>query len=166
PKDIVVHSIKPVISEAHARFDATARSYDYVIIPQKDPFRINEAYIYHKSMDLDSLNTATKRLIGKQNFESFSKVKTQVNNFDCEIFVANWHQSDGCIVFHIEANRFLRGMVRAIVGTLFMITEGKIPIKSMDEIIKKQDRTAAGRSVPPEGLYLSKISYPDHIFEI
>ncbi len=166
PRDIAVHSIKPVIAEAHTRFDAISRSYDYVIIPHKDPFRINEAYMYHKSMELDSLNAASKKLIGKQNFESFSKVKTQVNNFNCEVFSASWHQSDKCTIFHIEANRFLRGMVRAIVGTLLMVNEGKMSIKSMDEIIKKQDRTAAGRSVPPEGLYLSKISYPDHIFEI
>ncbi len=166
PRDIVVRSIRPVRPDAHARFDATVRSYDYVIILNKDPFRLNEAYIYHKSMDLDSLNAASKKFVGAQNFESFSKVKTQVNNFNCEIFAAYWQQGEDCIIFHIEANRFLRGMVRAIVGTLLMVNEGKMAIESIDEIIKKQDRSAAGRSVPPEGLYLSKISYPNHIFEI
>lgn len=165
PKDILVRSIRKVKSEAHARFDAIKRSYDYVITPHRDPFKLNEAYIYSRSMDLEKLNAASNILIGIHTFKSFSKVKTQVNNFICEVYSAYWQQDEDCIVFHIEANRFLRGMVRAIVGTLFMVNEGKIEITTINEILDSQDRSKAGRSVPPEGLYLSKIDYPIHIFE-
>lgn len=165
PKDILIRSIYKVKPEAHARFDATARSYEYHIISQKNPFKLNEAYIYHRKINLDKLNAASSILLGKHNFESFSKVKTQVNNFNCEVFYAHWKQEGEAIVFHIEANRFLRGMVRATVGTLLMVNEGKIEIDSIHEILESKDRSKAGRSVPPDGLYLSKINYPTHIFE-
>ncbi|MCK5470337.1 MAG: tRNA pseudouridine synthase A, partial [Cyclobacteriaceae bacterium] len=131
----------------------------------KDPFKLNEAYIYYRSLDLEKLNAASNILIGKHTFKSFSKVKTQVNNFNCEVYSAYWQQDGECVVFHIEANRFLRGMVRAIVGTLLMVNEGKIEIEGVHEILVSKDRSKAGRSVPPEGLYLSKINYPIHIFE-
>ncbi|MCK5105813.1 MAG: tRNA pseudouridine(38-40) synthase TruA, partial [Cyclobacteriaceae bacterium] len=92
-------------------------------------------------------------------------VKTQVNNFNCEVYSAYWQQDGECVVFHIKANRFLRGMVRAIVGTLLMVNEGKIEIEGVHEILVSKDRSKAGRSVPYKGLYLSKINYPIHIFE-
>ncbi|MCK5101376.1 MAG: tRNA pseudouridine(38-40) synthase TruA, partial [Cyclobacteriaceae bacterium] len=164
PKDILVRSIRKVKPEAHVRFDATSRSYEYMIIPHKDPFKLNEAYIYYRSLDLEKLNAASNILIGKHTFKSFSKVKTQVNNFNCEVYSAYWQQDGECVVFHIEANRFLRGMVRAIVGTLLMVNEGKIEIEGVHEILVSKDRSKAGRSVPSEGLYLSKINYPIHIF--
>jgi len=165
PSDIVINSIKKVASKAHARFDATSRSYDYVLIPRKDPFLLNEAYIYHGPINLDELNTASKIFVGKHNFESFSKVKTQVNNFNCEVRKARWAQKKNMIVFHIEANRFLRGMVRAIVGTLLLVNEDKISINSINDILLNQDRNKAGRSVPPDGLYLTKVTYPKRMFE-
>jgi len=165
PVDILIISINKVSPKAHARFDATSRSYDYVIVSQKDPFLLKEAYIYHRPIDLEELNSASKLLVGKHNFESFSKVKTQVNNFICEVYKAHWKQEDQRIIFHIEANRFLRGMVRAIVGTLLMVNEDKIGIDSIKDILLSQDRRKAGRSVPPEGLYLSKIDYPENLFE-
>jgi len=165
PKDIFVRSIRKVKSDAHARFDALSRSYDYVIMSYKDPFQIDEAYIYTHPVELTKLNNASKLLIGKHNFESFSKVKTQVNNFMCEVFEAYWHKQDESFIFHIKANRFLRGMVRAIVGTLLMVNEDKIKEETIIDILKSQDRTKAGRSVSPSGLYLAEIKYPDHIFE-
>ena len=165
PKDILVRSIRKVKPEAHARFDAISRSYEYVMIPQKDPFKPNEAYIYSQRIDLEKLNMGSKILVGKYDFQSFSKVKTQVNNFICEVYRAYWQQNGSGIVFHIEANRFLRGMVRAIVGTLLMVNENKIEVSKIHDILADKNRTKAGRSVPPEGLYLSKISYPSHIFE-
>ena len=165
PKDILVRSIRKVKSEAHARFDAISRSYEYVMIPQKDPFKPNEAYIYSRRIDLEILNAAAKSLVGKNDFQSFSKVKTQVNNFICEVYRAHWQQNGSSVVFHIEANRFLRGMVRAIVGTLLMVNEGKIEVNKIHEIVADKNRAKAGRSVSPEGLFLSKISYPNHIFE-
>ena len=166
PKDICIKSIRPVKQEAHARFDALSRSYQYVIVNKKDPFQINQAYIYNKSVNLDKLNAASKLLVGKYNFESFSKVKTQVNNFNCEVFLANWIKSDNQIVFQIKANRFLRGMVRAIVGTLLLVSEDKIAQEDVTEILLSRSRKNAGRSAPPDGLFLWQIDYPDHIFKI
>lgn len=165
PQDISIHSIRKVIPEAHARFSAISRSYQYLIISTKNPFLINEAYLYHKSIDVKKLNAAAKMMIGEHNFESFCKVKTQVNNFICEVFKAYWETDDNKTIFHIEANRFLRGMVRAIVGTLLLVNEGKIDSNSIKAVFAKHDRREAGRAVPPEGLYLTKIQYPEEIFE-
>lgn len=165
PKDILVRAIRKVKPEAHARFDATSRAYEYHIIPQKDPFKFNEAYIYFRNIELKKLNAASAILVGKHNFESFSKVKTQVNNFNCQVYHAHWIQEEESIVFHIGANRFLRGMVRAIVGTLLMVNEGKLEIDQINEILDSKDRAKAGRSVPPVGLYLSNVVYPNDTFE-
>ena len=103
-------------------------------------------------------------MIGKHDFESFSKVKTQVNNFECEVYEAGWEAKENKIVFHVRANRFLRGMVRAFVGTLLMINEGKIDVDSLRSILQSKDRKAAGKSVMPDGLYLTNIEYPSEIF--
>ncbi len=165
PFDIVVRSVSKVKDDAHARFDAISRAYRYVMIREKDPFRIDEAYVYHRHPDIDLLNRSAARLIGKHDFQSFSKVKTEVNHFRCEVFRALWQQEGDVVSFSIEANRFLRGMVRAIVGTLLMVNEKKIEIGDVGEILNSKDRRNAGRSVPPGGLYLSEIKYPVHIFE-
>lgn len=164
PEEILISSIRNVRTEAHARFDATSRAYDYLIVSRKDPFLLSEAYIYSHSINLDKLNAASELLLGKHNFESFSRVKTQVNNFYCEVYHAHWKQDGNKIVFHIEANRFLRGMVRTIVGTLLMVNEGKINLLELQDIMNSLDRTRAGRSVSPNGLYLSKVNYPDDLF--
>ena len=165
PADILIRSIRRVIPEAHARFDALSRTYEYLIIKQKNPFRQNEAFVYPWETNLDLLNEAAVQLVGKHNFESFSKVKTQVNHFNCELLEAHWKHDGDLIVFRIKADRFLRGMVRAIVGTLLMVNEGKIKLAEIHKILNSRDRTKAGRSVPAEGLYLSEITYPSHIFE-
>ena len=165
PNDVFISSIRKVKQNAHARFDARLRAYDYVMINKRDPFLLNEAYIYHGSLDIDMLNKASQLLVGEHDFESFSKVKTQVNNFNCEVFQALWKQEDNKITFHIEANRFLRGMVRAIVGTLLMVNERKIEIDDLKGILNSKNRGMAGQSVSPDGLYLSKVSYPVDIFE-
>ena len=166
PQDILVRSIKEVRPDAHVRFDAVKRGYEYVIINQKNPFLLNQAFIYHHPINLEKLNIASEILVGKHNFESFSKVKTQVNNFICEVYRAFWIQNGNQFAFHIEANRFLRGMVRAIVGTLLLVNENKIDMEDINRILASHDRKQAGKSVPAEGLYLSSISYPDQIFEI
>lgn len=165
PSDIVIHSIRKVKQNAHTRFDAISRGYSYEILKTKDPFKIDQAYVYHRELDIDLLNLACEILIGKHDFESFSKVKTQVNNFNCEIFKAFWQKDGSMTCFIIEANRFLRGMVRALVGTLFMVNENKLDIKDIRDILASKNRSNAGRSAPPEGLYLEKIIYPEHIFE-
>jgi tRNA pseudouridine38-40 synthase len=164
PNDIVIHSIRKVQENAHTRFDAVSRAYSYEIIPTKNPFSIGQAYIYHKILDIEKLNAAAKVLIGKHDFESFSKVKTQVNNFNCEVFKAFWQRQGPLTCFKIEANRFLRGMVRAIVGTLLLVNENKLAVGDVSKILAGKDRSSAGRSVPPEGLYLQEIKYPEQIY--
>ena len=165
PKDMLIRSIRPVKPDAHARFDAISRCYRYEIIKLKDPFKIDQAYIYPKDIDIELLNEAACLLAGNHDFESFSKVKTQVNHFNCEVFEAYWQQESQNTCFCIGANRFLRGMVRAMVGTLLLVNENKLKVDDIHDILKQKKRSVAGRAVPPEGLYLTNITYPENIFE-
>lgn len=159
PKDIVVYNITPVLNEAHARFDATKRTYEYHIHPFKDAFLQNQSWYFHQNLDLDLMNEASKLLFNHTDFQCFSKVNTDVNTFDCTIFEAHWTQRNKKIIFTISANRFLRNMVRAIVGTLVYVGLHKITIEDFNEIIKSKNRDKAGFSVPAHGLYLTKIDY-------
>jgi tRNA pseudouridine38-40 synthase len=164
PRDIAIRSIKPAKAEAHARYDAYERSYEYKITRVKDPLLVGQAYYFFKSLDVPTMNEAAALLVGEQDFECFSKVKTDVNHFICTLKKAHWNQKGDLLVFHITANRFLRGMVRAIVGTLLDVGTGKIGIKDFEQIIKSKDRKTAGMNVPPEGLYLTGVKYPKSIF--
>ena len=165
PFDIAINSIKEVTPEAHARFDAVSRSYEYRITAKKDAFNKELKYYFHKSLNIENMNRAAALLTSvEQDFECFSKVKTEVNNFRCTITEALWKANDNSYVFHITANRFLRGMVRAIVGTLIEVGLEKKSIEEFSEIILKKDRKNAGRSVPAEGLFLTKVKYPATIF--
>lgn len=160
PNDIVVDRILTVPDESHARFDASKRSYEYHLRFKKSPFGENEYYYHRNPLDIEAMNEAAALLLGEQDFQSFSKVKTEVNNFICTVTQAEWIENESGIVFHISANRFLRSMVRSIVGTLLDIGEGKINPDEIKKILDKKDRTAAGRSVPAKGLYLCKVEYP------
>lgn len=159
PKDIVVYAVIPVPDEAHARFDATKRTYEYHINTFKDAFLQDGSWYFHKKLDVDLMNQASKLLFDHTDFQCFSKVNTDVNTFDCTIFEAYWQQKDNQIVFTISANRFLRNMVRAIVGTLVNVGLHKISLDDFNEIIKSKNREKAGFSVPAHGLYLTKIEY-------
>ena len=162
PKDITIHKIFRVKDEIHARFDAISRTYKYYIIQQKNSFNDN-AYLFYKKLNIHSMNNACSHLLGVQDFTSFSKLHTQTHTNNCNIMYANWEGEQNYLIFTITANRFLRNMVRAIVGTLLQIGEGKTMENSVKEIIKKKNRSFAGISVPPQGLFLTKISYPDNI---
>ncbi|MFM8912662.1 MAG: tRNA pseudouridine(38-40) synthase TruA [Flammeovirgaceae bacterium] len=164
PRDIAILSIAEVKSDAHARYDAFERSYEYKITRTKNPLLLGLAYYHFKPVDLKTMNEAAALLVGSQDFECFSKVKTDVNHFICEVKKAHWNQSGDLLVFHITANRFLRGMVRAIVGTLLDVGSGKISVEELKKIIKSKDRKKAGMNVPPEGLYLTNVKYPKKIF--
>jgi tRNA pseudouridine38-40 synthase len=164
PKDIAIRSIKPVKDDAHARYDAFERSYQYKITRTKNPLLVGQAYYFFKEVDVVNLNQAAALLIGEQDFECFSKVKTDVNHFICTIKKAHWNQKGDLLVFTIVANRFLRGMVRAIVGTLLDAGTGKISLQELEHIIKSKDRKKAGMNVPPEGLYLTSVRYPKSVF--
>lgn len=164
PEDISLNAIYTVKDDAHARFDAIERSYCYYIIKKKDPFRTETAVFYGKSLDISTMNEAASLLIGKHDFESFSKVKTEVNNFVCEISEARWKEDNSELIFYISANRFLRGMVRAIVGTLLEVGKGKKSVDDFKAVIEAKDRKEAGSSAVPHGLFLTKVKYPDTIF--
>ncbi len=164
PKDIAIRSIKKVKPEASARYDAFERSYEYHITRVKDPLREGLAFYYFKSIDLPALQLAASLLVGKHDFECFSKVKTDVNHFICDVTLAEWNQKGDLLVFTITANRFLRGMVRAIVGTLLDTGTGKISLEDFKSILKSKDRKKAGMNAPPEGLFLMSVKYPKSIF--
>lgn len=164
PKDIAIRNIYPVKSDAHARYDAYERSYQYKITRVKDPLRVGYAYYFFRELDVTTMNRAAALLLGEHDFKSFSKVKTDVNHFICNIRHASWTQKGDLLIFSITANRFLRGMVRAIVGTLLDVGAGKITMQQLDEIIKGKDRKMAGMNVPPEGLYLTSVKYHRSIY--
>lgn len=163
PNDIAIHSLFEVKQDAHARFDAISRTYLYRISLEKDPFNFERTYFMNNELDIDKMNEASRVLFDYSDFESFSKTKTDVKTFNCEIMKAEWVQHGNELHFTIKADRFLRNMVRAIVGTLISIGSNKIDLKDLHTIIKSKNRGNAGFSVPAHALYLSKIEYPNHI---
>lgn len=163
PKDIVIFNIQKVTDEAHARFDATKRTYEYQIHTKKDAFENEDSWLYQSPLDLDKMNKACELLFKYNDFECFSKTNTDVHTFNCVIFEANWKQNGNKIVFTISADRFLRNMVRAIVGTMINIGTGKINLTDFEKIIESKDRSEAGFSVPAHGLYLTKIEYKKNL---
>jgi len=159
PSDIVVFQFHLVHSDAHARFDAKKRTYQYHINTFKDAFSDNLSWYYHKNLDIDLMNEAAKILFNHIDFESFSKTNTDVNTYNCTIYEAHWKKQNNELVFTIAADRFLRNMVRAIVGTLVYVGLHKISIEDFNNIIISKKRANAGFSVPACGLYLTKIEY-------
>lgn len=164
PKDISICAIHAVNHEAHARFDATSRSYEYHINQKKDPFGSEFAYHFNLPVDLDTMNTAAAILLDHTNFKCFSRSKTDVKTYDCEVTEAFWEQQDHQLIFHISANRFLRNMVRAVVGTLLDVGTGKCSLSGFQSILDSQDRSQAGSSAPAHGLFLTRVQYPNTIF--
>jgi tRNA pseudouridine38-40 synthase len=163
PEDIAVFAIQEVAPDFNARFDALSRTYEYLISTKPNPFMRDQAWYQYGLLDIASMNEAGKLLLGKQDFESFSKVHTQVNNFICDVTEAYWRVEKDQLIFTITANRFLRNMVRAIVGTLTNIGKGKMQYNEVETILAKKNRCEAGQSVPAHGLYLTRILYPDTI---
>ncbi|MCI0750977.1 MAG: tRNA pseudouridine(38-40) synthase TruA [Flammeovirgaceae bacterium] len=164
PKDIFISTIRKVKDTAHARYDAHERSYEYHITKIKNPFLDKLALHYFKPADVALMNKAAGILLGEHDFESFSKVKTDVNHFVCTIKKAEWKDQGDLLIFYITANRFLRGMVRAIVGTLLDVGSKKISLKEFEGIIAGRDRKKAGMNVAPHGLYLTRVKYPPSVF--
>ena len=165
PKDISIRNILEVNPDAHARFDAIQRTYQYQIIGKKDPFLNGYAYYLHNLPDIKLMNEASKILLGYTDFQCFSRTKTDVKTYHCNIKEANWKLKGDRLTFTITADRFLRNMVRAIVGTLLDVGYGTISIVDFHAIIQSKDRNKAGTSVPSHGLYLSEIRYPKEIFK-
>lgn len=166
PKDIVVYKIVRVKEDAHARFDATSRLYRYYLTTEKDPFMYPYKYKVHGSIDVEMMNKCSRILFEYIDFTSFSKLHTDVKTNDCKIIHAQWEQQGEDYVFTIQANRFLRNMVRAVVGTLLEAGRGKLDEAGMRRVIEAKDRAVAGLSVPAHALFLEEIGYPPHIFEV
>lgn len=165
PPDISVFKVCKVTPEAHARFDATSRSYKYYITDVKYPFNRHLKWRVHATLDYDLMNQAAKTLFGYTDFTSFSKLHTDVKTNNCKIMQAEWTQEDETTwVFTIKADRFLRNMVRAIVGTLVEVGRGKMSIDEFRKVIEHKDRCKAGASVPGHALFLVDIEYPAEIF--
>lgn len=159
PKEIVIYAIEPVADDAHARFDAIDRTYRYYVNIRKDAFNFPYARRVFEKLDVDKMNEAASLLLKNEDFTSFSKVHTQVNNMRCHVTHAQWEQCDGQLIFTITANRFLRNMVRAIVGTLLLVGKGKISVQDFQDIIEQKDRCKAGDSAPAHALFLEKVRY-------
>ncbi len=160
PDDIVIFNIKPVHNDAHTRFDALYRSYEYKIWLGRNPFLLETSLqLHHKKLNIYLMNKAAEILYEYEDFECFSKVKTDVHTFNCKITEAKWVLNDKELTFHISANRFLRNMVRAIVGTLIDVGKEKITVNDFREVIESKNRSNAGTSAPAKGLFLTKVAY-------
>ncbi|MEP6928081.1 MAG: tRNA pseudouridine(38-40) synthase TruA [Ginsengibacter sp.] len=159
PDDIVIKRIFEVCDTEHCRFDAVSRRYKYYIYSKKNPFYKDTAYFYPYPIDLIKLQEAASIVLTTENFTSFSKRNTQVKNFICSIYKSQWQKKNDFIIYDVVANRFLRGMVRGLVGTMLRVGTGKISLIEFIEIIKNKNFVKVDFSVPAKGLYLSEIKY-------
>jgi len=166
PKSIVVKNIVEVPAEAHSRFDATKRSYIYQLHTQKNPFLEGRSWYYPFPLSLTNLQQAADCLLQHTNFESFSKKNTTVNTFDCTITKAVWSQQGDQIFFSIDSNRFLRGMIRGLVGTMLQVGRGQLSLDDWEQVIRDKNEQNVDFSTPAHGLYLSAIQYPDYFQKI
>jgi tRNA pseudouridine38-40 synthase len=164
PEDISCSSLEKVNKESHARFSATSRTYEYWITPTKNPFLDKKAHYLPYQINIDLMNMATKKLLGEQDFSCFSKSNTDTFTNNCNITIANWDFNNGILVFTITANRFLRNMVRSIVGTMLDIGQQKLKVEELDHIIASKNRSNSGTSAPAHGLYLTEVNYPKEVY--
>ena len=160
--DISLNDIYKVKDDAHARFSAISRTYEYRVSRNKNPFSVN-SYFVIRDLDFQSMKKACKFLHGSHDYTSFAKLHSENYTNNCEVYIANWKEDENLLIFTIKANRFLRNMVRAIVGTLIEIGEGKISFSDIETILMSKDRAKAGYSVPANGLSLIDIEYPKEI---
>lgn len=166
PKDIAIHEIFRVDNETHARFDAISRTYQYRITKEKNPFRSETHWKIQYSLDIAAMNEAASILFEYIDFTSFSKLHTDVKTNNCRVATAEWTESEDEIIFTIKADRFLRNMVRAIVGTLVEVGRGKMDLTAFRQVIECKNRSKAGTSVPGQALFLTKIEYPKDIVRV
>ncbi len=159
PDDIVVYSIKKVESDLHARFSAIKRSYHYHISTRKPVFNRHYTYHHYGNLDLERMNQCCSVVLHTRDFTSFSKLHTDVKTNDCKVIRANWSETEGGYLFEISADRFLRNMVRSLVGTMLEAGQGKLDVETFQRIVDAKDRGKAGQSVPAAGLFLVDITY-------
>src|SRR5690606_12964964 len=159
PNDIVVRKVFEVDKDAHSRFDAIAREYRYYVYRSKDPFLEDRAYYYPYTLDVELRNRAANELMQYEDFTSFSKRNTQVRTFICQIMESEWVEEGSCLVYRVRGNRFLRGMVRSLTGTMLKLGRGRITLEEFHGIIRAKDCTRANFSVPGKGLFLTKVEF-------
>jgi tRNA pseudouridine38-40 synthase len=164
PNDISVTSVRKVKPDANARFSALSRTYKYFISREKDPFSEDSSWHLHGEINIEEMNKASDLLLKYDDFTSFSRLHSNVKTNICKIYDAQWELNGNQLIFTIRADRFLRNMVRAIVGTMYEIGCGKIDLKQFEDIIKSKNRGRAGKSAPAKGLFLTDIDYPKNIF--
>jgi tRNA pseudouridine38-40 synthase len=159
PADIVIKNISPVNDNAHCRFDAKSREYQYHISQAKNPFNDQYAYYFPYKLNVDNLNQAAQLILNNIDFSSFSKKNTQVYTHNCTIVQSHWKLNNNELIYTVKANRFLRGMVRGLVATMLQVGKGKISIQEFQQIIKSKNPTQADFSAPAHGLFLVKVQY-------
>ena len=164
PAAIVIKSVKAVNPGAHSRFHATAREYKYFIYDKKNPFIDDRAWYLPYALDKTLLDTCAQRIKSNHDFSAFSKRNTQVRTFNCTIEESRWIEENGCLVYHVKANRFLRGMVRGLVGTMVRVARGTISLDTFETIITQKETAAADFSAPAKGLFLVQVNYPEQLF--
>ncbi|ULQ56649.1 tRNA pseudouridine(38-40) synthase TruA [Flavihumibacter rivuli] len=165
PEDLAVNSIRKVHPDAHCRFDAVSREYRYRIYRHKHPFLADRAYFFPYTLDLDRMQEAAGMLMEYEDFTSFSKRNTQVKTFKCRIMESRWEEEEWGLAYYVKGNRFLRGMVRALTATMLRVGRHKLTIDQFRAIIEARDCTKADFAVPPHGLFLEKVNYPEGYFE-
>jgi tRNA pseudouridine38-40 synthase len=166
PEDIAIKTIFPVDTDAHARFSAISRYYQYHITRQKNVFQSGLTYHFRPHLDMERMNEACQILLRYRDFQSFSKARANVSNFICRLDFAYWQRTGhDHLTFHIKANRFLWGMVRTIVGTMVEIGQDRMDLAQFEQIIQAKDRTVAGRAAPANGLYLMEVGYPPQVLQ-
>lgn len=159
PSDIVVRSVKKVADDAHCRFDASSRVYEYFIYRSKDPFLEDRAWYFPYTLNMEALQEAAALLMRYHDFTSFSKRNTQVKTFECSIMESSWRQQQDCLVYRVRANRFLRGMVRALVATMLQVGRGTLSLEDFTAVIDAKDCTRASFAAPAHGLFLVEVCY-------
>lgn len=165
PPDVAVHRVRRVKSDAHARFDATYRTYKYYITTCKDPFSRAFSWRIFQTLDFEKMSEAAQTLFDYIDFTSFSKLHTDVKTNNCKMMYARWEQiGEHNWVFTIQADRFLRNMVRAVVGTLVEVGKGKLTVEGFRKVIEEKNRCSAGTSVPGNALFLVDVGYPEELF--
>nr|WP_321776136.1 tRNA pseudouridine(38-40) synthase TruA [uncultured Porphyromonas sp.] len=170
PPDIALLEVRRVTEDAHARFDAVSRRYGYHVRTEASPFTRKYCTLIPETLDFEVMNEAASHLIGEHDFTTFSKKHSQVKTHICTVTEAKWERCSSCdecsYTFHIAANRFLRNMVRGIVGTLFEVGRGKMEPSAFGDLLTARDRSLCGSSAPSEGLFLEEVTYPASIFEL
>lgn len=165
-KDIVIRRVVPVAGDAHCRFMATSREYRYYVYRDKNPFYYDRAYYFPYTLDLGLMRQAASVLMEYRDFSSFSKRNTQVRSFECTMRVSEWLEEDGLWVYRVEANRFLRGMVRGLVGTMLQVGRGKLSLEGFRAIVESRSIAQTNFAVPGQGLFLVRVNFPERVLGV